>query len=79
MHKEIIPVFLILAVVQFEADYFPPAGFIKCQGDHQGFGDDPVILPYFEIGCIYNEKWIVACKGTLLELPDRLVQILTQI
>ena len=48
-------------------------------GNHKGLGDDPAVLPYFEIGSVHREKRIVSRNRPVPKLLYILVQILANV
>ena len=78
MHKEVIPVILVFTVIQLKAQDLPLTVFIYAKRNHQSFGNDPVVLSDFKVGCVYNKERVIAFQRPFPEFFDCFVEVFTE-
>ena len=52
---------------------------VRCVGDEQGLGDDPVVFPYLEVCCVYCYEGVSIFESALLEIFHGDIQILAKL
>ena len=78
MGEKVRPGFSGFIFIQTKAQNITYAELVGGIGDHQGLGDHPIVLSYFEVGRIQRHKRVVLGKSPISKRFYFLFQLFTK-